>query len=272
MTDGNPGRPVRDPGGNRCLRASTTRTSAPRAPSPATPRADPEQLEREHSHRPDGGPHESAGACLRHPRVRLPVTQRRRDQQGRGRDEGDRAEEHPSPADGVGHERGRGRPEEGGQHPGCGEAGEDPGLQPRWEHRADEDVEPDGEGAAAQTPDRAATHEDLHRRGGAADQQPEGEQHHRPEQRRDRPAPVAPQPGGDHADHTARQGGGEAQRIEVGAVELARHRRHHRGDRHRLERHEADQRAHADRDGGVRRAQQARGGGGLGHQAHDRRT
>ena len=85
---------------------------------------------------------------------------------------------------------------------------------------------------------------------------PGREEQHRHDQRQGRPAPVAPQPGGDRAQHTARQRPGEGEGVERLAVQRPRHRRHHGGDRHRLERHEGDEGEHAGRGGGVRRREQ----------------
>ena len=104
------------------------------------------------------------------------------------------------------------------------------------EDQPDHDVQADGQRAAAEALEHPAGDQDLHRRRGAADDQAEREQHQRDGQRSDRPAPVAPGAGRDHADHAARERRGEGEGVEADAVELPGDRRHHGRDRGRLER------------------------------------
>ena len=189
-------------------------------------------------------------------RRRAQRAQPRHQQRDRRRRDRHDAEEDPAPADALGDGAGQVGPDESGQHPGRGEQAEHAGSVDGRVDPADQDVERDAEPATAQALEEPAGDQRGHPAGGAADQQPEGEDADGAEQRPGRAGAVDPQPGQDHADDAGAQGRREGDGVPVLGVEVGGHHRHHGGDRQRLEGGEEHQGDRADGGAAVAGRQQ----------------
>jgi hypothetical protein len=171
----------------------------------------------------------------------------RHQHRGAGEHERREQQERPPPARARGEPARDDRADQRRHHPRGGDRAEDRRSQPLRVRLADQDVENDAEQPGAQTLQRAAADEHRHRRRGARDEQAGEEQQHAHGERAAGADPVAELACGDHADQRGDEQGGERPAEPGQAVQLADRRRQRGGDRHRLERDEADQPDDADR-------------------------
>ncbi len=184
------------------------------------------------------------------------------------------AQEHPAPAELLGHQAGQHRTEHRRQDPHRREQREH--LRPQYGGQRTGDQDHQGD---VEQPFREAAEQpsgDHHRhRGRRTDQQlGQGERDRAGPQGRDRAATVGPQTGDRERDQVARHRGRVGQAEAAERVELAHHRRQRRTDRAVLERAEGDESDHAEDERQVPAAEQPLGGrggrGGRGHGAHPR--
>ena len=114
------------------------------------------------------------------------------------------------------------------------------GRRPDGYERADGGVRHRGDHAGAHALQHPADDEHGHRRRGAADDEPDGEQGQAGGERQTGAPPVGSPAGEDDADQAAEEEPAEDPAVQAEAAEVVGHHRHHRGDGERLERHQGD--------------------------------